>query len=166
MMTSVKRKAFEAGHQPKLLVIIDGKPESSRSIRYAARRASRTGSTLMMLAVTGESDFNHWLGVGEVMRIEATELAEQHLARAIASVQALTPLEIETLVVEGVMSEQILALIHRDEDISSLILAAGTEAEGPGPLVSLLAGQAAGHFPVPIVIVPGHLDDQAIDALS
>ena len=72
----------------------------------------------------------------------------------------------KTLVVEGVMSEQILALIHRDEDISSLILAAGTEAEGPGPLVSLLAGQAAGHFPVPIVIVPGHLDDQAIDALS
>ena len=73
--------------------------------------------------------------------------------------------EIETLIVEGVMSEQILALIHRDEDISSLILAAGTEAEGPGPLVSLLAGKA-GHFPVPIVIVPGHLDDQGIDALS
>ena len=40
-----------------------------------------------------------------------------------------------------------------------------TEAEGPGPLVSLLAGKA-GHFPVPIVIVPGHLDDQGIDALS
>ena len=166
VMAHIKRKAFEAGHQPKLLVIIDGKPESSRSIRYAARRASRTGASLMMLAVTGESDFNHWLGVGDVMRSEAAEQAGQHLARAMASVQALTAVEIETLVVEGVMSEQILVLIHRDEDISSLILAAGTDAEGPGPLVSLLAGKAAGHFPIPIVIVPGHLDDQAIDALS
>ncbi len=164
-MTSVKRKGFEAGHQPKLLVIIDGKPESSRSIRYAARRAGRTRARLIMLAVTSESDFEHWLGVGDVMRSEAIEKAEHHLVRAIKAVEALGHIEIETLIVEGVMSEQILTLIHRDEDISSLILAAGTEAEGPGPLVSLLAGKA-GHFPVPIVIVPGHLDDQGIDALS
>lgn len=154
-MTSVKRKGFEAGHQPKLLVIIDGKPESSRSIRYAARRAGRTRARLIMLAVTSESGFEHWLGVGDVMRSEAIEKAEHHLVRAIKAVEALGHIEIETLIVEGVMSEQILALI----------LAAGTEAEGPGPLVSLLAGKA-GHFPVPIVIVPGHLDDQGIDALS
>lgn len=161
----MKRKAFEAGHQPKFLVIIDGKPESSRSIRYAARRASRTGATLVMLAVTGESDFGHWLGVGDVMRSEATEKAQHHLARAIKAVEALGPIRIETLIVEGVMGEQILALIERDEDIASLVLAAGTGAEGPGPLVSLLAGKA-GHFPIPIVIVPGHLDDAGIDALS
>ena len=37
------------------------------------------------------------------------------------------------------------------------MLAAGTGKDGPGPLVSTLAGKAAATFPIPIVIVPGSL---------
>lgn len=165
-MTGLIRKAFEAGHRPKLLVIIDGKPESSRSIRYAARRAGRTGASLVMLAVTGGAGFEHWLSVGEVMRSEARKKAEDQMERAVRAVEVLGPVHVETQIVEGVTSEEIITLIHRDEDISCLILAAGTDIEGPGPLVTLLAGKAAGHFPVPVMIVPGQLDDQSIDALS
>ncbi len=47
-----------------------------------------------------------------------------------------------------------------------LVLAAGTGAEGPGPLVSTLAGRGAGSFPIPITIVPGHLSDAEIDAMT
>jgi hypothetical protein len=46
------------------------------------------------------------------------------------------------------------------------VLAAGTSAEGPGPLVSSLAGAGSGSFPIPITIVPGHLGDAQLDALS
>ncbi len=46
------------------------------------------------------------------------------------------------------------------------MLAAGTDKEGPGPLVTALAGKAAGTFPIPITIVPGHLDDEAIAAIA
>ena len=42
------------------------------------------------------------------------------------------------------------------------MLAAGTDKEGPGPLVSTLAGKSAGTFPIPITIVPGNLDDAAL----
>ena len=41
------------------------------------------------------------------------------------------------------------------------MLAAGTDKEGPGPLVTALAGKAAATFPVPITIVPGNLDDES-----
>ena len=66
----------------------------------------------------------------------------------------------------GPKSDEILALIEEDEDIALLVLAAGTGSEGPGPLVTMLAGPAAGTFPVPIAIVPGHLADEEIDALA
>jgi hypothetical protein len=45
------------------------------------------------------------------------------------------------------------------------VLAAGVDQEGPGPLVSTL-GSTAGTFPVPIAIVPGHLSDEDLDAMS
>ena len=46
------------------------------------------------------------------------------------------------------------------------MLAAATESAGPGPLVSNLAGKGSSTFPIPIVIVPGNLTDDEIDALA
>ena len=66
----------------------------------------------------------------------------------------------------GNRADEIIKLINEDEDISFLVLAAGSGKEGPGPLVSSLAGKAAASFPVPIVIVPGSLTDEEIDALA
>ena len=45
------------------------------------------------------------------------------------------------------------------------MLAAGIGSEGPGPLVATI-GRTAGDFPIPVAIVPGHLTDEEIDALS
>ena len=66
---------------------------------------------------------------------------------------------------DGDTSEEILKLIDEDEDIAILVLAAGTGKEGPGPLVSGL-GKTAGDYPIPVAIVPGHLSDEDLDALS
>jgi hypothetical protein len=66
----------------------------------------------------------------------------------------------------GDRSDEIMKLIQEDQDISFLVLAAGSGKEGPGPLVSTLGGRAAASFPVPIVIVPGSLTDEEIDALA
>jgi hypothetical protein len=66
----------------------------------------------------------------------------------------------------GVKADEIVKLIGEDEDISFLVLAAGTGKEGPGPLVSTLVGKTVSTFPVPVVIVPGGLSDQEIDGLA
>ena len=46
-----------------------------------------------------------------------------------------------------------------------LVLAANPGPEGPGPLITLIA-EAAGSFPIPVMIVSGDLKDAEIDALS
>jgi nucleotide-binding universal stress UspA family protein len=71
----------------------------------------------------------------------------------------------ERVIREGNKAQEILSLIEEDEDIAVLILAAGTGAEGPGPLVASLA-KTAGTFPIPVAIVPGHLSDEDLDTMT
>src|SRR5947209_20503680 len=71
----------------------------------------------------------------------------------------------EGVIRNGDKAQEILKLIDEDEDITTLVLAAGTGREGPGPLVSSL-GRTAGTFPIPVTIVPGHFGDEDLDGVS
>ena len=76
-----KRRSFEAGHRRKFLVVIDETPECSRALIYAARRAERTSGGLVLLYVIVPTDFQHWVGVENIMRAEAMKEAEETLGR-------------------------------------------------------------------------------------
>ena len=161
-----KRRAGEEGHRRKFLVVIDDTPECSRALRYASRRAAHTGGGVVLLYVIGPPDPQSWLGVENIMRAEAMEAAEAALGRYADMAREWSKVEPQLVIREGNRSEEIVRLIETDEDIAILVLAAGTDKEGPGPLVTALAGKASGTFPVPITIVPGNLDDDAIAAIT
>ena len=163
---ATKRRSTEAGHRRKFLVIIDDTPECSRALRYAGRRAEHTGGAVVLLYVIGPTEFQHWMGVENIMRAEAMEEAENTLAKFADMIREWNGLEPEQVIREGNRSEEIVKLIEADEDIAILVLAAGIGKEGPGPLVTALAGKASATFPVAITIVPGHLDDEAINAIA
>lgn len=163
---SRRRRSYESGHRPKYLVVIDDSAECDRAIYYAARRVSRIGVGLVMLRVIDIEDRNQqWLGVADIMRAEAYEDANSALDQAAGRAKGIAGITPERVIREGDWIEQILKLIEEDEDIAILILAAGTASEGPGPLVSAIA-RTAGEFPIPVAIVPGHLTDEELDALS
>jgi len=163
---SRRRRSYEAGHKPKFLVIIDDTTECDRALYFASRRAARVGVSVIMLRMIDTHDRNQqWLGVADIMRAEAHEEAGAMLARAGARANGIAGITPEQVIREGDTAEEILKLIDEDEDISVLVLAAGVDSEGPGPLVASL-GSTAGTFPVPIAIVPGHLTDEELDAMS
>ena len=163
---AMKRKSTEEGHRRKFLVIIDDTPECSRALLYAARRAEHSGGALVLLYVIGPADFQHWLGVENIMRAEAMEQAEATLGRFADMARTFGTVEPQLVIREGNRSDEIVNLIEADEDIAILVLAAGTDKEGPGPLVTALAGKTSATFPIPITIVPGQLDDEAIAAVA
>ncbi|WP_406855611.1 MULTISPECIES: universal stress protein [unclassified Alsobacter] len=165
-MTLKPRRSYEAGHRPKFLVVVDDSEECDRALYFAARRAGRVGASLALLAVISPADFQHWLGVGSLMEAEAAEEAGQRLEAAAARARAIAGIEPEQIIRTGPKADEILALIEEDEDISLLVVAAGSGSEGPGPLVTHLAGKTAASFPIPIAIVPGALRDADIDALA
>src|SRR5437764_5466837 len=99
------------------------------------------------------------------MKAEAHQAAAQKLDALAARAKCAAGITRARVIRAGDTAEEILKLIDEDEDIASLVLAAGTGKEGPGPLVTNI-GKSAGEFPIPLSIVPGHLSDEEIDALS
>jgi nucleotide-binding universal stress UspA family protein len=161
---SRKRRSYEAGHKPKFLVVIDDTPECDRALYFASRRAARIGGSVIMLRVIGTQDRNQqWLGVADIMKAEANEEAKGALDSA-ERARKIAKIKPERIVREGDIATNV-GLIENDEDIALLVLGAGVSKEGPGPLVANLS-TTAGEFPIPIAIVPGHLSDEDLDALT
>ncbi len=163
---SNQRRSYEQGHKPKCLVIVDDTAEGDRAVYYASRWAVRVGGGVVMLRVIETEDRNQqWLGVADIMRAEAEEIANAALDRASGRANGIAAITPERVIREGDPGEQILDVIDNDVDIAVLVLAASAGAEGPGPIITMLA-KTAGTFPIPITIVPGNLSDLDIDALS
>ncbi|HEY5965454.1 MAG TPA: universal stress protein [Xanthobacteraceae bacterium] len=166
MTTTRRRRSYEAGHKPKWLVVIDDTPECDRAVYFAARRAARVGAGLIMLRVIETQDRNQqWLGVADIMRAEAQDEATAILNKYSTRANGVAGVTAERAIREGKTAEEILNLIEEDEDIAILVLAAGTGKDGPGPLVASFA-LTAGEYPIPVALVPGHLSDEEIDALT
>jgi nucleotide-binding universal stress UspA family protein len=152
-------------HTRKFLVVIDDTEECGRALRFAVRRAEH-GAGLVLLYVMVPGDFQHWLNVESIMREEAKQKAKATLKLSAKQVASYSPIKPELVIREGVLADEIVGLIEEDRTIAILVLAAATGTEGPGPLVSNLAGKGSGTFPIPITIVPGNLTDEEIDRLA
>ena len=149
----------------KFLVVLDDSRECLNAMRFAAMRAARTGGGVQILSVIPPEEFQHWIGVGEIMREEARERIRAHFevfAKWMRDKQGIDP---ELVIREGEVVPEILAQIRADDEIGVLVLGAGTDKGGPGPLVTQLSRQS-GTLPVPITIVPGELSKERLESVT
>ena len=149
----------------KFLVILDDSRECLNAMRFAAMRAARTGAGVEVLSVIPPDEFNHWIGVGEVMREEARERIEVHFevfAKWMRDRQSVDP---RLVIREGQAVDEIMAQITENPDIGVLVLGAGTGKKGPGPLVTQLT-KNAGALPIPITIVPRDLSKEKLESIT
>jgi len=168
MPERTKRRVHEEGHVRKFLVVLDETPECEKAVYFGAARARSTGSMLTMLFVVEPPEFAHWLSVEELAREEGERKAEAlfRLYRQKLEKWGFADLPKEEVIRYGGKCEQIRELENEDPDISFLVLGAATGAEGPGRLVTNLITKGASGFPTPIVIVPGDMTFEEIDALA
>ncbi len=150
----------------KFLVIVDDTPECQKALRFAWRRALHTGGGVVLLRAVNPVDFQQWLAVEEKMREEAQAEAEELLRSLAGTVHADSGILPELVVRQGEAKTVVLQLIEEDPGIRVLVLGAGVNADGPGPLVSTLVGKMAGQMHVPITVVPGNLSDDELDQLT
>lgn len=149
----------------KFLVVLDDSRECLNAMRFAAMRAAKTGGGVAVLSVIPPDEFNHWIGVGDIMREEARERIEVHFevfAKWMRDRQGVNP---ELIIRNGQVAEEIIAQITEDPEIGVLVLGAGTDNKGPGPLVTQLSRNAAS-LPIPITIVPGDLSKEKLEAIT
>ena len=149
----------------KFLVILDDSHECLNAMRFAAMRAANTGGGVEILAVIPPDEFNHWIGVSDIMREESRERIKAHFeifAKWMRDRQGILP---ELVIREGEPVPEILAQIREDSEIGVLVLGAGSDNKGPGPLVTQLT-KNSGTLPIPITIVPGDLSKDRLKAIT
>jgi nucleotide-binding universal stress UspA family protein len=149
----------------KFLVILDDSRECLNAMRFAAMRAERTGGGVEILSVVPPEEFQHWIGVADVMRAEARERIEAHFevfAKWMRDRHGVAP---NLVIREGEAVPEILGQIRDDPQIGVLVLGAGAGKGGPGPLVTQLT-KASGTLPVPITIVPGEMSKERLQEIT
>ena len=148
------------------LVVVDETEELQIAVHYAARRAAHTGGRVALLYVIEPSELQTWVAIENLAREEQREEAEQLMQRLCEEILPIAGSMPIIYIREGPRRDELLALINEDPSISILVLAAGTGPEGPGPLISYLAGKPAARLRIPITIVPGSLTMEQLDAVS
>ena len=148
------------------LVVVDESPEMRKALRYACRRAKRTGGRVAMLYVMEPPEGQQWGAVVDLMRQEARLEAEAIVARHADDAVALTGQPPAIYIREGKSRDELIKMLTEDRSISVLVLGGASGNEGPGPLVTAFAGKLGSQLRIPLTIVPGALTDAEIDAIS
>ncbi len=149
----------------KFLVVLDETRECLNAMRFAAMRAAHSGGGVVILSVIPPEEYQHWMGVADLMRAEARERIEAHFevfAKWMRDRQGVNP---ELVIREGDPVLEILAQVREDSDIGVLVLGAASEKSGPGPLVTQMS-RTSGTLPIPITIVPGDMSKERLEAIT
>ncbi|HAG25874.1 MAG: universal stress protein [Paracoccaceae bacterium] len=149
----------------KFLVVLDDSRECLNAMRYAAMRASRTGAGVTILSIIPPDEFQHWQGVAELMRAEARERIEAHFEVFAKWMRDRKGIDPELVIREGDPAVEILAQVQEDPEIGVLVLGAGNEKSGPGPLVTQMSRNSAS-LPIPITIVPGEMSKERLEKIT
>ena len=147
------------------LVVVDDTAESEIALRFAARRAAKTGGTVEILALIPPAEFVQWGGVQATIEEEARLRAEALVAGAAGTLIEESGIRPSITVKQGDPVTVVRKVLSESDNVAALVL--GAAASGaPGPLVAYFAGADAGAMPCPIMIIPGSLTREAIDRLS
>ena len=149
----------------KFLVVLDDTRECLNAMRFAALRAAHTGGGVQILSIIPPEEFQHWMGVADLMRAEARERIEAHFevfAKWMRDKQGINP---ELVIREGDPLGEIMAQVREDPDVGILVLGAGSDKNGPGPLVTALS-RSSGSLPIPVTIVPGDMSKERLESIT
>ncbi len=147
------------------LVVIDESDEARLALRFAARRAAKTGGALHILALVEQADFVAWGGVQATMEAEARQTAEELVASAAGTIFEELGLQPLITIKKGEGVEVVKEMLDEHPEIAALVL--GAAAHGtPGPLVAHFTGHNAGSLQCPVMVIPGSLTDEHLDELS
>ena len=149
----------------KFLVVLDESRECLCAMRFAAMRAMKTGGGVAIISIIPPEEFNHWIGVGDLMREEARERIQAHFDVFAKWMRDRKNIEPELVIREGEVVSEILAQIQSDPEIGVLVLGAGLDKKGPGPLVTQMS-KNAGTLPIPVTIVPGSLTKEQLELIT
>ena len=146
------------------LVIVDETEEARTALRFAARRAAKTGGMVHILALVPKQNFNAFGSVQETIEEEARDRAEV-LANSAAGELAYESGKMPQIAVKVGDGKTVIAEYLQDHpEVAALVLGAAGEG-APGPLVTHFSTNMSA-LTCPLFVIPGSLSIEDIDRLS
>jgi nucleotide-binding universal stress UspA family protein len=156
---------MEADPRRTYLVVVDDSPEARVALRFAARRAAKTGGKIEVLGIVEPQDFVQFGGVQAAIEEEQRLRIEGVVSAAIGEILDESGVEMNIFVRQGEIVRTVREFIGTREEVDALVLGAAASGN-PGPLVSNLCGHDAGKLPCPVTIIPGSITDERMEDLS
>jgi len=147
------------------LVVVDDSAESRVALRFAARRASKTGGRVEVLGIVEPQDFVQFGGVQNAIEEEQRLRIEGVVSAAVGEIVDESGIEANIIIREGEVVRTVRDYLDGREDVAALVLGAAPSGS-PGPLVANFTGHDAGQLPCPVMIIPGSLSDERLEQLS
>ena len=147
------------------LVVVDDSAESRDALRFAARRASKTGGKVEVLGIVEPQDFVQFGGVQAAMEEEQRLRIEGVVSSAIGEILDESGIEANIIIRQGEVVRSVRDYVAGRDEIAALVLGAAPSGS-PGPLVVNFTGHDAGQLPCPVMIIPGSLTDERLEQLS
>lgn len=144
-----------------ILVGIDGSPQSTRAVEYAALDAARRGAPVTLAHVVTLPQYagGEWAPMLPDDTVERRErVGRELLAQAAQTIRSLAPtVPVTEELRTGAVVPRLLELAH---DAQSIIVAAHGHGGFAGLLVGSVSQQLARHAPCPVVVVRGRVPEQ------
>jgi nucleotide-binding universal stress UspA family protein len=147
------------------LVVVDDSAESRVALRFAARRASKTGGRVEVLGIVEPQDFVQFGGVQTAIEEEQRLRIEGVVSAAVGEIVDESGIEASIIIRQGEAVRTVREYLGGREDVAALVLGAAPNGS-PGPLVASFTGHDAGQLPCPVMIIPGSLSDVRLEQLS
>jgi nucleotide-binding universal stress UspA family protein len=147
------------------LVLVDETPEAEVALRFAARMAARTGGGVEILAAIQPQEFVAWGAVQATIEAETRDHADEVVKRALDMLGEEGTVTPRITIRRGAPVALVQEMLAEANDIVALVLGAAASGN-PGPLVSHFTGSDTGALPCPVIVVPGGLTREKLDALS
>lgn len=147
------------------LVVVDDSAEARIALRFAARRASKTGGRVEVLGIVEPQDFVQFGGVQAAIEQEQRLRIEGVVSASVGEFLDESGVEANVILQQGEVVRTVRDYLAGREDVAALVLGAAPSGS-PGPLVAHFTGNDAGKLPCPVMIIPGSLSDERLEALS
>lgn len=157
----VKRRG-RRGDGGTYLVVADDSAEFTVALRYAARAAQARRAHVGIVHVVEMDELQQWGGVEARMRAELRQQAEQYIWSAAKTINEITGQRPALYISEGNRHKALIDIVNEDDEIVALVLGAGGSND---PLVGYFTGKGVSSINAPVMVVPGHLPPEDIDAL-
>ena len=155
---------MEADPRRTYLVVVDDSAEARVALRFAARRAAKTGGRIEVLGIVEPQDFVQFGGVQAAIEEEQRLRIEGVVSSAIGEILDESGVETNIFVRQGEIVRTVRDFIGSRQEVDALVLGAAVSGN-PGPLVSNLCGHDAGRLPCPVMLIPGSITDERMEDL-